>query len=312
MQIYSSHYLLKRNAWKAIYLLAYLVVFIPGTVFAQSQLGVNTNGRSLPGPPDSGLGLADAGSTGLIFKNGFERDPTAVAISGFSASPDSILVTGSTTLSWLTENAASCTPSGGTGGWDLTNIGLPDGNTLIEIFSAGDYEFVLDCTGIDGDTISASTNVLVSVEQTECTEPSLEGSVITWANLWGREFPLPTGAKEPLNLSYNGYKAIKFTTTSEDDRGLFATIPNVNANGAKFGAISECPGDFDVLDTCWEVWGTGSLIWNTGADPQNDCALKKDTTYYFNLTFTNGDDPDSSTCDSSRCITTVQTINPTE
>ena len=281
----------------------------------QNNLTQGSTMITAPTPGQYGFTLTCVGSD--EFEVVQQRDltvssATALVIIDFSAEPNAISVNDTTTVSWDVSNMDTCNPTGGTSEWQSTSINSDTGSVDITMPVAGNYGFGLDCTGIDGDTDSASSSVVVSDVTTVCSEPNLDGSIVTWENLFDREFPLPTGAKEPLNLGLNGYKAIEFTTTNADDRGLFAAIPNVNANGAKLGAISECPGDFDVPDTCWEVWGTGYLIWNTGADPQNDCALKKDTTYYFNLTFTNGVDPDSSTCDSSRCITTVQTINPTE
>ena len=73
----------------------------------------------------------------------------SVIISSFSASPDSILEGESTTISWVTAYATSCTTSGGTGGWDSLDIGLPSGSAPIDIATAGIYTFTLACVGAD-------------------------------------------------------------------------------------------------------------------------------------------------------------------
>ena len=293
MHICSSHYFLKRNTWKAICLLAYLLVFITGSVFAQSQLG----------------DAIDAESTGLIFENGFERDPTAVAITSFSAIPDVITMGGSTTLSWTTENAVSCTPSGGTGGWDVTVIGLPNGNALIEILSAGVYTFTLTCQDAESEIAIRDLSVTVTITTPSCDPSLLSGSVVDWVDQWGTAFPGPTYLTINIALPRYGYHAIKFNTGQVYDDGRVLGIENTNTTGIVYGAISECPGDFNVVQDCQYKWGLGgSIDWSTNNSPYS-CELVEDTTYYLNLTFTDGDNPEETTCTSNLCNATMQHRN---
>jgi len=78
----------------------------------------------------------------------------AAVISSFTATPASLVVDDMTTLSWVTENSASCTPSGGLGGWDATNITLPSGETSVVVDTDGEHTFTLTCSGVAGPVLS--------------------------------------------------------------------------------------------------------------------------------------------------------------
>ena len=106
-----------------------------------------------------------------------------------------------------------------------------------------------------------------------------------------------------------GYKAIKFNTGNVVDHGKLVTIETTTTDGVRLGAISQCPGDFDVPAECQHVWGIGgNITWATDGY-SGGCQLEPNTDYYFNLTYTNGFDNSQSSCHSAPCVTKVQHVN---
>jgi len=235
--------------------------------------------------------------------------PDAVAITSFTVSPTTILEGESTTVSWNTSNATSCTPSGGAPGWDTTNITLDNGSTNITVAAAGNYSFVLTCEGESG-PVDRSRTLFVNEpgEPSDCDDPTLSGFTMDWADLWNYDFPGPGYSIRNLDVGRTGYVALEFNTGNIVDNGILSSTGNTITSGTRLGAVSECPGDFDVSDECSQIWGSGGgITWRT--DGAGDCQLEPNTTYYFNVTFTNGSSPTSSTCTSSQCIATLKHFN---
>jgi len=222
-----------------------------------------------------------------------------VTISSFSALPDAFIEGGNTTISWTTTDATSCTPSGGAGGWDTLTLALPDGSALIDIATAGTYTFTLTCDGAEGSTAVETAVVTVSPDSNPNCDPSpLAGVIEPWASFWGVEFPGPSYDTKHAAVPGSGYLALEFNTGNVDDWAIVELVNSTWTSGIRTGAYSECPGDFDVTTECIGSWGTGdALTWSTN-DRFGACQLKANTTYYFNMTFTDGFDPKSSTCES--------------
>ncbi len=243
-----------------------------------------------------------------------EPPPPAVDILSFTVTSP-IDEGASTSLSWSTENATACTPSGDVAAWTNMNIGTSSNGTSVTIASAGTYEFGLNCTG-DGNPDQATRFVTVNApdgdpDPDNCPDPALSGSNINWATLWGTEFPGPIYRNSDMGIPRNGYKAIKFNTGNAVDNGSIASVGNTKSDGKRFGALSTCPGVFDVAPECDHKWGTGGAIrWATNGSV--GCQLEPNTDYYINMTFTNGTDPDSSTCTTPSCIATMQHVNRSE
>jgi len=238
--------------------------------------------------------------------------PGVVAINSFSASPSTITTGQSTTLSWTTANATSCTATGGGGGWNTRAIGLPSSNTAVTLSSAGTFSFILTCQGESG-SVSKTRTVIVndptSDPVTNCAAPSLSGTTVAWEKFWKVEFPGPSYNNTNTAITRSGYIALEFNTGNVVDNGYLATVGNTITSGTRKGAISECPGDFDVKSECTHIWGIGGGIsWATNGT-SGACALKPNTTYYLNVTFTDGSDSKSSSCTSSQCIATIQHFN---
>lgn len=230
----------------------------------------------------------------------------AVAITSFSASPTEIDEGGSTTLSWTTQNASSCTPSGGTGGWSALNIGLPSGSATITIATAGNYTFTLTCSDASGGQDSVSTLVIANTEPFGvCDTQPLSGTIIPWKSFWLVDFPEPGYDSRFATVPRFGYLALEFNTGNIIKDGKITTVETTVTDGVRLGSISQCPGDFNVVPECDFVWGIGGgLRWATNGDA--GCQLAPNTTYYFNVTYTDGFDPTKSSCGSSPCITTIQ------
>lgn len=232
----------------------------------------------------------------------------AVAITSFGASPSNIAEGESTTLSWVTDNALSCTPTGGTAEWRETSITVPSGSAAITIAVADTYAFGLSCSGEVGDPVSASTSVTVSPPN-PCGATALDGNIVSWSSFWGEDFPFPAYKNVDTMLPRGWYRAIHFNTGDVLDTGRLKMIENTLSPITVLGAISECPGDFDVTPACDYVWGLGGeLVWSTSISFRT-CFLEPNKDYYFNITFTDGVDPATTTCGESQCRATMQHKN---
>jgi hypothetical protein len=211
----------------------------------------------------------------------------------------------------VTSNATSCTPTGGVGGWINRVIGLPSGSTNITVPNAGTFTFTLTCEDAAGGSAVRRTTVTANAEPTTqtCSAAPLAGNVIPWETFWLVDFPNPGYDNRFAVIPRMGYLALKFNTGSIVDDGKMSTIETTITDGVRLGAFSECPGDFDVAPECEYVWGiSGGIRWATNARA-DACQLKPNTTYYFNVTFTDGTDTASTTCNTSQCVTNLQHVN---
>lgn len=237
--------------------------------------------------------------------------PDALNITSFTAVPDAIMVGDTTTISWNTVNAQSCTPTGGTADWTAQQITLPSGSAVITMDSTGTYNFSLTCQGLSNDQQTKSDVVTVSPVAQSCDSVTLSGNTVDWGSFWSANFPGPS-YQNVTNyiISRTGYLAIEFNSANINDDGKISALENSSTPGIRIGAISQCPGDFvNVPAECTYVWGLGGGIrWATNGK-FGACDLDPDTTYYFNITFTDGEDSSSSSCDSSPCRINLQHVN---
>ena len=223
-----------------------------------------------------------------------------VSITSFSASLNPVEQGQETTISWATLNATSCNA---TAPFDEFNGPVETSGSVVMTFATvGSFNFTLTCQGPSGPAIEVLTIVVEeAISVTECDPSPLTGKIDLWADLWGIEFPKPTSADVTPSVFRSGYLAIKFNTADTVGHGGFITIGVTQTDGVRTGVISECPGEFTVAPECYKRWGTsGGLGWATDGTA-GACQLKPATTYYFNLTFTNGFDPSTSTCTTFRC-----------
>jgi hypothetical protein len=242
--------------------------------------------------------------------------PGSVAIISFTALPSSILEGEFVSLSWSSENATACTgqATGNIGGWDGSAVSPNFSGERVTINIEGTYTFTLRCEGNNGPVVRSRTVVVSKpagpVPETCDSTPPLSGVVTLWRTFWHIDFPYPGYDNERMLLPRNGYGAIEFNTGDISDHGGIISVANTSSNGTRLGSISACPGEFDVEPECRHSWGSsGGIGWATDGQP-GYCQLQPDTTYYMNFTFTNGVDPNSSTClPSETCYATLQHIN---
>lgn len=74
-------------------------------------------------------------------------------------------------------------------------------------------------------------------------------------------------------------------------------------------AISETPGNFNVSENCKTSSRDTSLEWDTTRTSDTACQLKKNTTYYWNITFTDGLSSGNTSC-TSDCYAGLVINNP--
>ena len=298
----------------------FLVAITFSTTVAAANLVIDN--QSIPGSDIQSITISP--STGDIFVSTTSSytvtrgdaepaPPGEVAITSFSATPTVIDEGQSTQINWATENATTCVATGGAGSWPTTSASLT-GSKGIVITAAGNYTFVLSCTG-DSGTVQAQASVTVNqpvaTPGSSCSTPPLTGRIVDWSTFWnGTAFPNPIYNNEYPEIPRRGYLALEFNTANFMDTGQMLTIETTTSSGRRLGSISQCPGDFDVADECRQIWGVGgAILWSTEGY-SNSCTLLPNTTYYFNVTFTDGVDPASTDCNDDKCVTKVRVYNP--
>jgi trimeric autotransporter adhesin len=123
----------------------------------------NTAGSYVYNLTCSGAGGASSPSSVTVTVN---STTPAATIGSFGAAPSSVTVGQSTSLSWTTSNASSCTASGGTGngadGWSgavaASSTSFPVGPFAI----AGAVTYTLTCVGSGGTSAPSTASVTVS------------------------------------------------------------------------------------------------------------------------------------------------------
>lgn len=229
-----------------------------------------------------------------------------------------------TTVSWATTaNADSCLPSGDYAGWaNLPNLETNNSGIPVAMDQVGTFTFSLTCyndlednTSLASSTVSRTVTVnevVIDPNNSVCVdyESPLGGSSMVWGEFFTKAFPGPSSELRDFTVARYGYSALEFNTSNFVDTGALMTIESTQTSGIRRGSVSQCPGDFDVAPECKYVWGTsGGIIWSTDNYP-GACQLDPDTTYYFNVTFTDGFTPSSSQCRDSKCVTKLNVYNP--
>jgi hypothetical protein len=255
----------------------------------------------------------------VIFENSFENHPDAVEILSFISTPGVITEGDSSTLSWTLKDATACTPSGGNAEWQGLVLNGNDSSFEFTNLAEGAYSFTLTCTGPIGDPAVAVAQIVVEAPLV-CEPPDLTGATetISWLAFWLADFPdinlglAPGGEPRDsrlLQIFGPGFRAIEFNTADVIDTGLFESPDNQFVSGPRLGVLSKCLGRFDnVPAACEFVWTntSGGITWSTENAP-GACQLDADTTYYLNVTFTDGVDPDSTSCDANEdCYATIK------
>jgi hypothetical protein len=241
--------------------------------------------------------------------------PTTAVINSFSATSP-IIEGEATVLTWTTTDANTCEAASGPGDWTSRTIDTRNTTgTSVVIATAGSYTFAITCVGDDEVVKTRTANVTVDSAgpdpQNNCPTPLLSGGYeTTWTKVWGVDFPGPVNLYSKPIVPIDSYLAVEFNTGNIFDHGEIGNLESTRTSGLKQVAISECPGDFNV--DAWEchiAWGLGgNLEWSTD-DRSRTCKLKPNTTYYLNITFTDGEDNNSTTCDGVPCEIILRHVN---
>lgn len=307
---------------------AVFAIGLMGSASLVAAADIIIDGQSIIGSDIDSISISPA--SGNIFVTTFpgytvtkDTEPppvNAVSIDTFVTSKTLMDEGDTAVLSWTTTNAVSCTTANGSTGWRAHTPEIPDGSKPVTLPTADTWVFTLNCDGESaGDTASRSVAIEVvdpnepppppPPEPGNCPDPALTGTSQSWGNFWGVNFPGPTYDNKNRDIPRFGYHAISFWTGSVNDNGSLATLETTATAGARLGAVSECPGDFDVAPECQKLWGIGgAIMWATDGKA-GACQLDNDKTYYFNITYTDGSDPSQSNCDGTPCRTKIQHAN---
>lgn len=263
--------------------------------------------------PEAGvytLQLDCSGSDGSLASAVATARVGSVSVTSFTVSPTSAEKGAdvSVTLTWSSQNATlGCA---GSANWPNSDA-LPDFGTRTFNVSNIDQatEYQLTCFGgFDEDARVVSINVTEPVATCDVTLTSR--TVKTWDSIFNADWPAPSSGQMRISIPDYGYFAIGFQTGNVVDAGLLGNIEASGTVGGRLGALSEIPGCFDVADECQFFWGrSGGIIWDTQGTADR-CQLKPNTIYYWNMTFTDGSDPASSSCIGSACDTYLRVVNP--
>lgn len=297
------------NGIKWIFTLSLIAGTASADIVIDNQLIPSSDINAISILPGSGqINISTVGYTVTKGTSG-PTDPNAVKIVSFSASPSTFVEGKSTTVSWSSQNATSCSVSDTLG--ELNGAVASTGSVVMTIVTSGSYNFKLTCQGSSGPVSRALTikvNKPVVTPSVTCSASPLSGITRNWKAFWGIDFPGPGYSNEDISIPRSGYVALKFETGNIVSKGLMVTVGNTKTSGVRTGTVSQCPGDFKVASECDHVWGIGGgITWSTNGAA--GCKLKPNTTYYFNITFTNGSDSGTSTCSSNQCVSTVQHVN---
>jgi plastocyanin len=125
---------------------------------------VSTGTLAVPGQYSYTLICSGPGGSASSTAN-LTVNPTTATVNTFAANPTIVQVGQSTTLSWATSGATSCTATGGTGsdGWNGTTQPTSSSGLSIGSFTtAGVYIYTLTCTGPGGPSAPNSVSVTVT------------------------------------------------------------------------------------------------------------------------------------------------------
>lgn len=239
-----------------------------------------------------------------------------ILVIGFVATPDSIIEGENTTISWNIQNATSCTPSGNLEEWNNSGIEVtieePSGELQITISTAGNYLLSLICESETADPVTVYTPVTVTESVADCARTLPLGDETLWFDVFDVAWPGPKSRQAVRNLPRRSYVSLEFHTGQVEDTGVVSNFEATATSGSRLFAISKCPGDFNVAPECRNVSDAyqEDIFWaTTDAPGPAYCQLEKDTTYYWNTTFTDGVDSDTSECDGTFCLTTLRVWN---
>jgi len=217
--------------------------------------------------------------------NNTTAPPAAPTISTFSANPATITAGNSTTLSWATSNAVSCsvTPGGPT---DTTATSWQ----TMAFSSAGTTTYTLTCKNSAGVTTNATTTVTVQpapmppsnvVLTTSATSIQSRQSVtLSWTSVGSTSCTLNPGSYVASGSSSSKVvNNLKSTTTfkvtctnnagSTDSNSVLVQVTSGKSTGSQSPLISS----FEARPSSTDVNGTSTLYWSTSNVVADGCRL---------------------------------------
>lgn len=253
-------------------------------------------------------------------------DPVPVVTLTVNGSGSATADTGTNvTIAWTVSDAASCSTSNGNATWLGTAItlsnGAASGSKSIPVDFEGATPFTLSCVNGTNTTNRSVTVTGVNPTPTptgnDCPadySSPLNGDTISWDAAYGYTWPDPVLSERTFSIRRAGYLAIEFNTGNNPERqGGATTITYYLTGGDRLISFSPCPGDFSQylpgsVAACTELeYNGGGLLWSTESAPRlNECKLKDNTTYYLNVTFTDGLSSTTDRCTGSVCKTILR------
>lgn len=215
--------------------------------------------------------------------------PQVPTIISFAPTSSQVAPGGTITLNWSSSDTTHCTAQQGSGTiWSsLGQLPSSGSQNLTAPASAGAITFQLTCTNGTQSDIE-TTQVSVQTGGQTCTPIYPNGTVTEWnaaVNTWPAY-----GVRPRLQIPFNGYLALRFTTTAV--AGQFGTISGLeypgDGDGAAQMSISRDAGCFtpaNLAANCLTAPSrTPSIGWANGA-AQFSCALQMGQSYNVNITF---------------------------
>jgi hypothetical protein len=231
-------------------------------------------------------------------------------ISSFTITPSSATRGTNVTLTatWASDNTAGV-GCAGSSNWPNSTALASSGSVPISVNNIQPgTQYTLTCFG-EFDEDSKTIAIAVKEPQLVCSTTLTSDTTRDWTSIFREEFPGPSSEQVRITIPTRGYYAVKFNTGDLSDAGFLTNIEASGTSGYRYGSVSQCPGDFNVKDECQHKWGdTGGIFWDTDAN-DGRCILEQNTTYYWNMTFTDGAAPNSSRCIGSFCETYLQVSN---
>ena len=206
--------------------------------------GFNTGAITTPGTYTYNLSCDGAGGSSqesrvLSVDASAPAAPPTVSI---NAQPAFLPPGQSTTLSWSTSNATSCTASGGTGsdGWSGSRPVSSNATSMGPLNTVGSYSYTLSCTGAGG---TASKSIAVVVSNNPLPPPVTVSIDVA---------PLQIVAGESANLSWTSTNADTCLAT-----GSWSGAQQLMGSAVSTGTLTT-PGNYSFTLACSGSGGTAS------------------------------------------------------
>ena len=198
--------------------------------------------------------------------------PPAATIGSFTATPTSVVAGQSTTLTWSSSNASSCTATGGTGGdgWTGAVPTSSSGFVVGPIGNIGTVNYTLTCTGSGG--TSAPSTVPVTV-----TAPPPGSPTVSILANGSNPAQIQPGAAPTLSWTSANTTACTATGGTGSD-GWGGTQP-LTSSGVTLTAIN-VPGIYSYTLTCTGPSGSAaaSVLVTVISSSAADCGVGFPTT----------------------------------